>query len=379
MKIVFVTNFMSHHQLGVAEILYEHFGNGHFYFVEQEELTEERKSLGYKDSERPYIIKDYEEGFPKTKEIIKDADAVIITYSQGVKPIKEYMKNKGIVFWYLERLYKDYKLSWTIAKYIRARHFIKTGHNKNQYFLCASAYGEEDLRHTAPSYAKNRCFKYGYYPSFVLDPVEKRESVDFPSFLYIGRFMELKHAEYLIYAAEEFKKEGIKAHFNLVGKGPSEEELKSLVKELGVEELVSFYPPCKASEVKNYYNKNDFFCFTSDRRDGYGSTLAEAMSCGCVSLASIEPGATNLFVKDDVNGIVFKGKEDFIKKAKYCAEMFNSEKYKEIQKESLRTVKEEWNYKVAGERLCKILENVINKKETNIYNDGPLATMNYIK
>lgn len=373
MKVTFVTNFMSHHLLGIADILYEHFKDD-FTFLCQEELTLERKSLGYQQTQRPYIVEDYDPKHKKSEDITLNSDVIIVSYSQGVASIKKALKAKRIVFWYMERLYKDYKLSWTVAKYLRARKYLRTGHNKNQYFLCASSFAKEDIEKTEKHYSSRKYFKFGYYPAFVLEPIEKREENEIPNFLYLGRFIHWKHAEYMISCAQKFKKEGKSARFNLIGEGEILDLCKQKVIENQLEDYISFYPPCSADKVKNYYYSNDFFCFTSDRREGYGSTLAEAMSCGCVGIASTEAGATNLFCVDEENSILFKGEEEFIQKCLEAYDLFfDKAKFNKIKQKGISTVKETWNYQIAGERLADILERTYKNENLDVYQEGPMS------
>ena len=61
MKIVFVSNFLNHHQLPVAlemDKLTEH----HYTFVATERINQERLSLGYEDMNQsyPWVIRTYE-------------------------------------------------------------------------------------------------------------------------------------------------------------------------------------------------------------------------------------------------------------------------------------------------------------------------------
>ena len=51
--------------------------------------------------------------------------------------------------------------------------------------------------------------------------------------------------------------------------------------------------------------KHHIYCLTSDKNEGWGAVLNEAMSSGCCPVSSIEAGATPYLVKDGVNGFSF--------------------------------------------------------------------------
>ncbi len=53
----------------------------------------------------------------------------------------------------------------------------------------------------------------------------------------------------------------------------------------------------------------EIYLFTSDRQEGWGAVLNEAMNSGCAVLTSHEIGATPYLVKDGENGIVFKSRD----------------------------------------------------------------------
>ena len=57
------------------------------------------------------------------------------------------------------------------------------------------------------------------------------------SVLYVGRFVEVKGAEYLVKAFKDVKERVPDAHLFLGGYGPEEGTLKSLVKELELKDV----------------------------------------------------------------------------------------------------------------------------------------------
>jgi len=56
MKIVFVSCYFNHYMMPICDELYEK-ANGDFYFVETEELSVMRKTGGWKEIERPYVVR----------------------------------------------------------------------------------------------------------------------------------------------------------------------------------------------------------------------------------------------------------------------------------------------------------------------------------
>lgn len=76
MKIVFLTNLVNHHQIPVADELYELIGDDYTY-VAMEQLPDWLKKGGYSDTERPYILR-YADNLGKIRNLVNDADVVII-------------------------------------------------------------------------------------------------------------------------------------------------------------------------------------------------------------------------------------------------------------------------------------------------------------
>jgi len=77
MKIVFLSNFFNHHQQPFSDAM-EKLTNGQYYFVETEKMDAERIRLGYTMSNIPSYVLRLEKDEDEIKNIINDADAVII-------------------------------------------------------------------------------------------------------------------------------------------------------------------------------------------------------------------------------------------------------------------------------------------------------------
>ena len=77
MRIVFLSNYMSHHQFFLSEELYKK-TNGEYTFIATEPITEERIKLGWPKIEAPYIIELTEKNEKDILSMIMEADVVII-------------------------------------------------------------------------------------------------------------------------------------------------------------------------------------------------------------------------------------------------------------------------------------------------------------
>lgn len=53
---------------------------------------------------------------------------------------------------------------------------------------------------------------------------------------------------------------------------------------------------------------SDIFVFTSDRNEGWGASLNEAMSSGCACVVSDAIGSSHFLINNEVNGLLFKNK-----------------------------------------------------------------------
>lgn len=106
-----------------------------------------------------------------------------------------------------------------------------------------------------------------------------------------GRFVRLKGFGLAIRAFFHFIKDAPDAEFEIIGNGPEERRLKTLARDLGIQERVLFRGWLPRSEVLAHMRQADVFLFPSFR-DGGGAVVAEAMASGLpvIVIASGGPG-----------------------------------------------------------------------------------------
>ena len=137
-------------------------------------------------------------------------------------------------------------------------------------------------------------------------PLENKGESEKINLISIGRLAPEKGYNYLIKALvglDNFR-------LTLVGSGPSEDELKMLAKELGVN--VDFVGRLEKKEVIKQLQKSDIYMLSS-LKEGMSNSMLEAMACGLPVIATNVGGSEEL-IKD--NGfIIEKGNSELIKKA----------------------------------------------------------------
>lgn len=123
-------------------------------------------------------------------------------------------------------------------------------------------------------------------------------------FLFVGRFIELKGLRQLIEGWRLFEQEVPGANtLVLVGKGPLEDELRSLVEEYGLRE-VCFAGPVEYKDIATAYTAADFFVMPT-LEDNWSLVVPEAMACGKPALTSKYNGCWPELIQEGRNGWVF--------------------------------------------------------------------------
>jgi len=119
--------------------------------------------------------------------------------------------------------------------------------------------------------------------------------------LFVGRLDPQKGLDTLIRASHLLRRTAdTTVKLQLLGEGPSRNELMDLVESLGLEPDVEFVG--KNPDVRRYLEQADIFVLPS-RAEGMSNALLEAMSCGLPVVATRIPGNLEL-VEDQVNGLL---------------------------------------------------------------------------
>lgn len=375
MKVVFVSNYLNHHQLPFCLSMVKALGDD-FVFIATTPVSEARKSLGYRDmnSDYSFTICAYKSSteYEKSVNLANNADITVI---DGVYTdfYKQRLKFNRITFKFAERPLRN---GIEPLKYIPR--LLKWHHqnpmSRQVYMLCASAY-------TSSDYEKfglfiNRCFKWGYFTELKkyddIDTVlNNKESA---SLLWVGRFLELKHPESALEVARRLKSSGVKFKLRIVGDGPLRESMEMSIASNGLSDCVELIGAVPPETVRQYMEKSEIFLFNSDFNEGWGAVLNEAMNSACAVVASHAIGSVPYLIDDGRNGYIYKyGDLDSLYN-KVLILLNNSQLRRGISKNAYITMSSLWNADVAAERFISVCKRLINgKSKPSYYDNGPCS------
>lgn len=135
-------------------------------------------------------------------------------------------------------------------------------------------------------------------------PSENRSKLR--SILYTGRFEVFKGLSDLIECSGIVCKKYPDVKFILVGSGTILDNLKKQVSKLKLEDNIIFTGSLSKSQIIEYYQNATIFVLPS-YREGFPTSLMEAMSCGIPSIATDVEGSAEL-IKDRKNGLLVSPK-----------------------------------------------------------------------
>lgn len=374
MNVVFISNYYTHHQMPLSNALYE-LTEGNYIFIATEQMSYERKEQGW-EIESPNYVHELQKinGKDRNKyiDLINQAD-VVIQGSLCDWLIEERTRLGKLTFIYNERLYKS------IKRYLKIPYYLyKCIKYRNCYILSASAYLPFDYSKTR-SYL-NRCYKFGYFPttkyySDIEDLFSKKKN---NQIVWVARLIEWKHPEHAIYVASVLKEHGYDFQLNIIGTGPMENRIKRLIDHYQLMDNVHLLGSMSPEDVRKYMEESDIFLMTSDRNEGWGAVINEAMNSGCAVVASHEIGAVPYLINDGYNGCIYNDGD--ISCAIKCIEKLidNPHYKKDVGKRAIQTICETWNAAQAASNLIT-LANYLNTNREPSSLVGPCSKAEIIK
>ena len=376
--ISFFSNFISEHQIPFSNAMYKK-TNGDYRFIATEPMSDLRKSQNFIDQTDTlgYVVKSYENesSYKEAMRIGLESD-VVITGNAPDEFIIERIKQGKLTFRYGERYFKEGR--WRILDprvligcYNRD---IKYRKNKNMYMLCCSAYAADDCRfiHSYP----NRTYKWAYFTDVSTIPLSdiitmKRKNQRI-KILWVSRFISLKHPEEVINLAKQLKEEQYSIEIEMVGIGELRKQYEKIAEELDLDDVLQFSGPFHQETVFEKMRNADIFLFTSDRQEGWGAVVNEAMTNACAVVACREIGSVPFLIEDCINGMIYdrRGKASLYDCV--CRLIDDATFREELQQNAYKTMQEIWNADVASDRLLELISCIKTNKEIK-YLSGPCS------
>lgn len=377
MKVVFISNFINHHQAPLADLLYSAL-NRDFYFIETSQMPQSMKLIGYPEfSSRSYVIHSWqsiqEESF--SYEVCESADVIIFSTSYSGDYLRKCYRHGQICFEVGERWFKKGILNMFSPRFLRWLYEYYCLYKNHEFYrLCSGAYVKYDVN-LFGAY-KDKCYKWGYFTRIDYlnqDSCFKNTSSGVIRIMWCARFLGWKHPELPIKLAHRLKNLGYSFVIDMFGSGEKMKEMKALSKSLQVQEFVNFCGNRPNDEILDEMRKHDIFLFTSDKNEGWGAVLNEAMANGCAVIASDEIGAAPFLIKDKSNGCLFKSRDldDLEKQVIYLIE--NPQERQKISIEAYKTIKEQWSPQNAAKQLLSLIEAIKSNDVSLIPKSGPCS------
>lgn len=373
MKIVLASNYLNVHQRPFCEAMLSALGAGNFTFVASTPFNELRLKSGYEDmNQAPFVVRAYEDYLAAERAVL-EADVLIgMPYSNPDLVELRMNKTDGLTFVYSERLLKrGLWFRFFLPKVARVHSaFTKYRDRTNFHVLCASAFTSYDL--SLFGFPSSRCWKWGYFPTVTEKHGLNELRETHTTLLWTGRLIQWKRPYWPVVLAERLMHEGRDFHLTMIGDGEMRSELEAYIRDNGLLNHVTMTGSIPNLAVHQIMAKSDIFLFTSNRVEGWGAVLNEAMGNGCVPVASSLIGSVPYLINDGFNGRVFP---DGRQEAMYCrvADIVDDREVMHCMGERARsTMTSLWNPKHAVESLIELSDCLLSGEAPSI-SEGPCS------
>lgn len=373
MTVTFISNYINHHQIPFSNACYEQLKED-YHFIQTQPMEQERLAMGWnREGEKlPYVHCLYGEE-DRCRRLVMESDVLLAGWSGREDLVQERLRAGKLTIRISERLYREGRWKAVSPRGLLHKYKEHIRYRKSPaYLLCAGAYVPSDfhLIHAYPG----KMFRWGYFPEtkyYTQGQMEKMKdrsgSIDI---VWAGRFIPLKHPEYMVRLAERLK--GERVHIHMAGGGEMEEQLKAATAEKGLGERITFYGFKTPEEVRRIMEKCHIHIFTSNHLEGWGAVVNEAMNSGCAVVANVQAGAVPYLIQHKKNGMVYPGGsyEKMEEAVRFL--LSHPARMEKMGQEAYRTITQSWNARHGVEELLRMAEGMMAGR-TEPPAEGPLS------
>lgn len=372
MTITFFSVYLNHHQANLADELYNMLGSDYTFVEIAPCLDSKGSDTDY--SRRPYLLKAWESDASNKRAFDLSVNSDVCIYCGYEALSYEIPRIKKGLFTLEadERWLKRGLLNLLSPRLIRSQwYYHTTSYNKPVYKLCASAFCARDLN-LMRSF-KNRCYKWGYFTRVDnFDTEDIRVKSDNFTIIWCARFLTWKHPEHVVNLAKMLKDNGFNATIDMYGEGPRKKWAESLCRNMQVDDMINFKGVVPNSEILKSMREHDIFLFTSDKNEGWGAVLNEAMSSGCAVVASDAIGSVPYLINNGENGFIFHSGNlsSLYKKVTFL--LNDRELCKSMGIKAYKTMRNLWSPQNAAKNLLYLINDLKQGKDTSVI-EGPCS------
>ncbi len=394
MKLVFFCNYLNHHQVLVADALYDLLGENYAFVATKPASIALLKGGADYSVSRKYCIRAYEGGasFENAIRLAREAEVCVFGADAmifaGERAKQARQKPSQLSFEIAERWLKRGLLNLLSPRLLKWLYYYHKYYRKAGFYrLCASAYTKVDdiVLHAY----MDRWYKWGYFTKVDnlydekkrLQEMSANDSNPIVRIMWCGRFLVWKHPELAVAMASRLKEKGYKFRLEMYGDEGNaakndaifpKEKLKRLIDELGVKDYVHLMGNRPNDEIIKAMQQSSVFVFSSDKNEGWGAVANESMANGCVLVASDAIGSSPYLIKNGYNGFLFRScdVDSLTEKVEWL--LTHPSERLEMQRNAHKCMNELWSPQVAAENFLTLIDCLKNSSETTIL-EGPCS------
>ncbi len=375
MTFTFVSNYINHHQIPLCEALRRELGDD-FTFIQTMPMEEERVAMGWGVDMRqlPYVQCLYQDEYA-CRRTIAESDVVLFGWSQREDIAAERLASGRVTMRVSERLYREGQWKAVSPRGLAAKYqeHIKY-RKKNVCMLCAGAYTASDF-HLIGAYP-GKLFRWGYFTRLRTYSEEQFNTMKVQDgrlhIVWAGRFIPLKHPEYVVRLAGTLRDKGCPFFIHMLGDGELEPQIRQDVDQAGLAESFRFYGYTEPERVRDVMEQCHIHLFTSNHLEGWGAVVNEGMNSGCVEVVNEQVGAAPYLIRHGVNGLVYP-KDRYGKMEALVLDLFeNWETRRRMGRAAYETIRDVWNAEYAAKELLRFAEGLL-RGEIVPGKEGPLT------
>lgn len=379
MKILQISNMVSHHQLPLANELSKLVGDNNFLFAALGRPTSERVNNGWSSNyDQNWIVHPNESASDNQKynDFWSEAD-IVICGERLIERMQERVDNNKICFYMSERWWKPpvgiaRLMSPSYLKmFISFRRLTKS---KYFHYLAIGPFAAKDMNLVTDMH--ERIWQWGYFTNFPSNLKNSDPTVI--NILWLGRMLDWKRIDLLIKALGRIQSKGKRFKLTLIGDGPEKIRLEKLASKCLTRSSYEFLDFIPSSEVPSLMSQYDIYVLPSNAYEGWGAVVNEAMAAGCAVIASDKTGAGASLIQSGNNGLLFKSESEFSLYKSLKLLFDRPELIMVYGKNARSTIEKEWQPKVVAEKFLELSMLLLNNDDGNKLSlKGPLKQLNY--